>query len=104
MSEYPAEALYLLPEHEQVFRWDFPALRTADARTLRCRHRDTEPRLLHGCMLPKPWQTRGVRRNAYVTLLRRLLTGDDVAVRVPEEQLPLWARRGTAAQLALSVR
>lgn len=104
MSEYPADALHMLPEREQVFRWDFPAVRTADARTLRCRHRDMEPRMLHGCMVPKPWQTRGVRRNAYVTLLRRLLIGDDVAVRVPETMLPLWARRGTAAQAALSWR
>lgn len=103
MSEYPADALHMLPEREQVFRWDFPKVRIEDAQTLRCSHRGVQPRLLHGCMVPKPWQTRGVRRNAYVTLLRRLLTADDVTVKVPEEQLPLWARRGTAAQAALTL-
>jgi hypothetical protein len=103
MSEYHAGAAHMLPEREQVFRWDFPAVRVLDARTLRCEHRGTSPTLLHGCMVPKPWQTRGVRRNAYVTLLRRLLTGADVAVKVPETMLPLWARRGPAAEMAVSV-
>jgi len=42
-----------------------------------------------------------VRRNAYVRLLPRLLTGPDVPLRLADEELPLWLRPGPLGGLAL---
>ena len=103
MSTYPAGAMHLLPEGEQVFRWDFPAVTVTDRSTLGCRHRGIQPAILHACMVPKPWQQRGVRRNAYVELLRYALTSGDNAVRLPRDSLPLWAQAGLLPEISLGV-
>ena len=70
----------------------FVDVTVVDKAGLRCTSGTLEPVLLHH-ILAKPWLT-PVRRNAYVVLLRRLLTGDDLAVRVPEPLLPRWLHRG----------
>jgi hypothetical protein len=102
MSEIPAEALAFLPNEDQVSRWQFPAVQLRDAAGLSCSHQGVEPTILHACLSPKPWQRGGVRRNAYVTLLRRLVTGSDTEIQVPSRLVSLWLRRGLAAELAYS--
>jgi hypothetical protein len=74
----------------------FPGLRVVDARALRCAYRDgTEPYVVHH-WLAKPW-LEPTHHGVYSQLLRRLLIGDDVAVRVPEDEVPLRLRRGLRA-------
>jgi hypothetical protein len=77
----------------------FKGLRVMDEATLRCAHRDgTEPYAIHH-FAPKPWLER-THHGVYSQLLRRLLTGDDVAVMVREEELPLRLRSGFRAWIA----
>jgi hypothetical protein len=67
-----------------------------DERTLRCRYRDgTEPYVIHQ-FVRKPWLER-MHHGVYSRLLARLLTGDDVAVRVPPEEVPRRLRPGALA-------
>ena len=99
MSEFPSDALFLLPNEEAASRWDFPSVRLVDPKTLSCQHRGRASMLLHACLTPKPWQRTGVRRNAYFRLLRRSLTAPDVALRVPPGLLPVWLRQGPSAEL-----
>lgn len=72
-----------------------------------CERRGTPVMLLHGVGLRKPWQpaaARELRRTAYLGALRRFLTGPDLAVRIPEEELVPWLRdgpRGTATRWML---
>ena len=74
----------------------FTGLRVVDERVLRCRYRDgTEPYVLHHFAL-KPWLERTFD-SPYARLLRRLLVGPDVAIRVPERTLPLRFRTGAMA-------
>ena len=102
MSEYPSAAIALQPAGEQIMRWEFRSLEIIEARTLRCRSQIGEPRILHACLGRKPWLRRGVRRNGYFELLRRLMTAPDIALIVPKERLPLWLRQGAAAELTCS--
>ena len=70
----------------------------------RCRYRGTETLMLHSAGRAKPWIASDwpyVRRTAYVRLLRRLLTGDDIAVRLPSRSLPPWLRRGLAGATSM---
>jgi hypothetical protein len=76
----------------------FAGVRVLDEMTLRCAHRDgTEPYALHHFAV-KPW-LEPARHGAYSRLLRRLLTGTDVPMRVSEEELPLRLRSGARAWL-----
>ncbi len=103
MSEVPADALDFQPKDRQVFRWSFEDVRVDDERTLRCSMEGTRVAALHAIGRTKPWQRvawrEAGRRNAYVRLLRRLLTGDDVAVRVPSGDVPSWLRPGVAGRV-----
>jgi hypothetical protein len=106
MSEFPSDALSLLPNEEVASRWDFRSVRLVDSKTLNCQHRGRTLMRLHACLTPKPWQRAGVRQNVYLRLLRRLLSAPDVALSVPPGLLPVWLRQGPAAELtchALSV-
>jgi hypothetical protein len=79
--------------HRLVPNPPFPGLRLMDETTLRCAYRDgTEPYVLHH-FGTKPW-LEPARDGAYSRLLRRLLTGHDVAIRVSEEELPQRLRSG----------
>ena len=72
----------------------FEGLQVAGGRSLRCVYSDgTEPFLVHHSLSPKPWQ-RPAYDGVYSRLLRRLLNGQDVAVRVPEREIPLGLRTG----------
>lgn len=77
----------------------FRGLKLADAATLRCTYRDgTAPYVVHHFMR-KPW-LEPTYRSVYSRLLSRLLRGDDVAIAVGPEELPLWLREGSAARAA----
>jgi hypothetical protein len=74
----------------------FKGLRVVDERSLRCAHEDgTEPYVVHH-WLAKPW-LEPTHHGVYSQLLRRLLIGEDVAVRVPEREIPLRFRSGARA-------
>jgi hypothetical protein len=76
----------------------FRGLRVLDEATLRCRHRDgSEPYVLHQ-FVRKPW-LEPMYHSPYSRLLARLLVWDDVAVRVPESEVPLRMRNGVLARL-----
>jgi hypothetical protein len=74
----------------------FEGLEVADERTLRCRYPDgAEPYALHHWNA-KPW-LEPTQEGVYSQLLRRLLVRDDVAVRVPADEIPLRLRGGALA-------
>ncbi len=74
----------------------FAGLRVADERSLRCAYADgTEPYMIHH-WLAKPW-LEPTHHGVYSRLLRRLLVGEDVAIRVPPQMIPLRFRHGVAA-------
>ncbi len=74
----------------------FDGLRRHRRATLRCAYADgTEPFVVHH-FGAKPW-LEPTHDGVYSRLLRRLLNGDDVAIRVPERDLPLRLRRGPLA-------
>ena len=71
----------------------FDGLRLVDANTLRCTYEDgAEPLLVHHHVV-KPW-LEPTAHGVYSRMLRRLLIGDDVAIRVPPRELPLRFRSG----------
>ena len=94
MSDFPAEPIQYLSFAGQACRWDLPYVRVVDPQTLQCRWMGQQPSILHACLLPKPWEKSGFRRNAYTIFLRRLLNGSDVAIKVPPELLSAWLRPG----------
>ncbi len=74
----------------------FRALRVADEATLRTVYRDgSEPYAVHQ-FVRKPW-LEPMYHSVYSRLLARLLTGEDVAIRLPPEEVPRRMRRGPAA-------
>jgi hypothetical protein len=76
----------------------FRRLRVLDERKLRCAHADgTEPYVLHQ-FVRKPW-LEPMYHSPYSRLLARLLLGSDVAIRVPESEVPLRMRSGPLARL-----
>jgi hypothetical protein len=76
----------------------FRRLQVLDERALRCAHADgTEPYVLHQ-FVRKPW-VEPMYHSPYSRLLARLLLGPDIAIRVPEEEVPLRMRNGPLARL-----
>jgi len=76
----------------------FRGLRVQDEETLRCAYEDgTEPYVLHH-YLRKPW-LEPMYHGAYSRLLARLLLGDDVAIKVPRDEVPLRMRSGLRARI-----
>jgi hypothetical protein len=72
-------------------------LRLINEATLRCAFEDgTEPYALHHYLPAKPW-LRPTIPGVYTQLLLRLLHGPDVAIRVPEDELPPHLRPGIVA-------
>jgi hypothetical protein len=78
----------------------FAGLEVTDPAALRCEYADgTRPYVVHHHMV-KPW-LEPTQEGVYSRLLRRLLVGDDLAVRVPREAIPArfgsgpraWAER-----------
>jgi len=77
----------------------FKGLRVIDEAALRCAYRDgTEPYAVHH-FATKPW-LEPTHHGVYSRLLRRLLTGADLAVPIREEELPMRLRSGFRAWVA----
>jgi hypothetical protein len=75
----------------------FTGLRVVDEQALRCAYQDgTEPHVLHHLTPAKPWLEPTIP-GVYTQLLRRLLLGRDVAIRVPQRDLPLHLQPGVIA-------
>lgn len=97
------------PDRIEVFPLDvFPgpphndALRIVDRQSLRCAYGEHEPFLLHYWNHPKVWlpgARAGLALDAYVELMARLLTADDVPLRLPARSLPVWLRDGVRGRL-----
>jgi hypothetical protein len=76
-----------------------------DAASLRCSLDGIQPAILHYSMKPKAWHRNGwlrVRRDAYVTLLGRVVFSTDVTLRLRPEELPLWLRPSWSGRIVLS--
>ena len=74
----------------------FTGLRVIDERALRCAYADgVEPYVVHH-WLAKPW-LEPTHHGVYSRLLRRLLVGEELAIRVPERLIPLRFRAGLCA-------
>ena len=100
-SEVPEEALAELPEEGEAYPDDLLETVVVDERTLRCALRGRALTILHYSLGPKAWERKALvrlRDDAYVRLLPRLLFGDDVAVRLEPESVPLWLRPGGRAR------
>jgi hypothetical protein len=75
----------------------YRGLRLVELRALRCAYPDgVEPYVLHQ-FIRKPW-LEPMYHGIYPRLLARLLLGDDVAVRVPQAQVPVRMRDGPRAR------
>jgi hypothetical protein len=78
----------------------FDGLRLEDPETLACAFADgTRPYVVHHSLSPKPWQ-RPAPEGVYSRLLRRLLRGSDVAVRLPRASIPPTLRSGPRGTIA----
>jgi hypothetical protein len=94
-SEVPPEVLLDIgvdaspgPPHNDL-------IRVVDRTRLRCLLGDEEPLLLHYWNHPKPWLPNArphLAFDAYVDLMARLLTADDVPIRLDRDELPIWLR------------
>jgi hypothetical protein len=93
----PAERALAL-DHRLAPNPPFDGLRLLDEERLRCAYADgAGPYVLHH-YLRKPW-LEPMYHGVYSRLLARLLLGDDVAIRVPAEQVPRRMRPGVLARL-----
>jgi hypothetical protein len=76
----------------------FDRLRLVDERRLRCAHPDgLEPYVLHQ-FVRRPWLER-MYHGIYSRLFARLLLADDVAIRLPADQVPRRMRDGLLARV-----
>jgi hypothetical protein len=75
----------------------FDGLRIVDAERLQCvGEGDIQPYLVHQSLPWKPW-LEPIYDGIYSRLLRRLLVGPDIAIRVPAGDIPLTLRSGVRA-------
>lgn len=105
MSRWPEETLAIQsqevqPSMEQL-RWH---VRMLNIDTLSCSLHDRPVTLVHPGVKTKPfesqWWTRQ-GRNPYPALLRRLLVGQDIRVRVAHDDVPLWIRPGLLGEVVM---
>jgi hypothetical protein len=102
MSEIPRDAVAILPQGDEVYPGD---VKIENIETLECSVDGRAPKFIHVPDRPKPWERNGWSRRGsgvYVELMRRLLFGSDVALRLEPEQVPLWLRPGANGRIALS--
>ena len=85
-------------DHRLAATPPYSELRLIDRSALRCRYGDgTEPYVLHQ-FVRKPW-LEPMYHGIYPRLLARLLLGNDVAIRVSDQEVPLRMRDGVRARL-----
>lgn len=98
MSEQPEGSVHVVPHELAPGEFDMRnEVKVVDVDALACEFRGTEPLILHWWGRPKPWSPRpwrGVRRDAYNVLLRRLVARHDVALVPTSEMVPAWLRSG----------
>lgn len=106
-SEIAPEDIWIGPEWASVHPDGLRSVSIVDRRSLRCTFRGGKTTALHFSLGPKPWQRGGWRRiedrNAYVTLMPRVLFDEDVALRADPADVPVWARPGRRADLVRKV-
>ena len=104
MSEVPADSVAVLPAEAAVY-WDrLRKVDVVDEHRLTCRLAGAPVAILHYSYRPKPWEARAwprVTNDAFLRLLPRVLFAPDVELRLEPRALPLWARPGTPARLAV---
>jgi hypothetical protein len=94
----PSESVVAL-EPEGMALIPFDGLRVTDERGLRCVYRGGgEPYLLHHMLPGKPW-LEAAPESPFSRLLRRSLTGPDLAIAVPVKAIPRRLRSGPVAAL-----
>jgi hypothetical protein len=102
MSEVPESAISFR-SHQLTPWWEErQEVRVVDRRTLECDMGGQKTLFLHSTGQPKPWQRWGwlrLRFSAFNQLLTRVLTGEDVPLRVPIADIPLWLRPGSGCRV-----
>jgi hypothetical protein len=98
MSEVPAEQVDIRPAASAAQGpGELTHTAVVDLERLRCTRDGRRMELLHAWGVPKPWEPsahKTLRRSAYLRCLRRLLLGDDVAVKVAHETMVPWLHPG----------
>jgi hypothetical protein len=100
MAEMPQDALKIWPVQCAPFgSMLMSSVRVVDERKLACFCGGRPTLIVHNSGGSTPWE-HGLApvlrkwRPAYVRLLRRVLSGPDIAIRIPQNDLPLWLRGG----------
>ncbi|HEX6116098.1 MAG TPA: hypothetical protein VFY99_03290 [Solirubrobacterales bacterium] len=75
----------------------FAGVELADLAAVRCEYRDGDPPFVLHHFGRKPWLT-PIYHGLYSRLMARLLLGPRIALRIPEEEVPLRFRRGARAR------
>ena len=96
MTEYPTEALSLLPLNLQPGRQEFPYIKIVNYQTLACEIFGERCVMLHAALSPKPWVRKGVIRDVCFLFLLRLLLWPDVEVTMPVTMLDGFLSPGMA--------
>ena len=102
MSEIPEDALELMPKSRAPAFEDLRETRVADAGSLTSVLHDRPTLVLHNAGPIKPWDRRKwyrLQHNAYLELMPRVLSADDVPLRIRVEEVPVWLRAGTAPRV-----
>ena len=100
MTEFPEDALSVWPvQHAPFGSMLMNSVQVLDEIRLKCTCDGHPTMVVHNSGGSTPWDRDFVPvlkkwRPAYVRLLRRVLSGPDLAIRVPQEELPLWLRAG----------
>jgi hypothetical protein len=106
MSEVPMNALAVQPEEEAPVGGALASVTIRDSQKLICFNKELQTTLLHdGSGWPKPWDGRGwmrAYRDAYVSLLPRLLFAEDLTLRLSPTDFPPWLRPRRSGALALA--
>ena len=103
MSETPTEEIFFLRGALAPTPLENPSTRVLDRQQLICANGTVRAILLHHLWHPKPWSRPSAATRlyfgAYVDLLARVLTADDVPLRLRSGDIPLWLRDGPAGRL-----
>jgi hypothetical protein len=103
MSEFADRPIHHIDTRETVLGPEALAVRIRDRDTLRCERGGHPVMFVHTGGTPKPWEPsagRVFRPDAYMTLLRRLLHGEGLRLRLtPDAETPAWLRPGARGWL-----
>ncbi|MEI9941311.1 MAG: glycosyltransferase [Pseudomonadota bacterium] len=101
MSRYPKDAIKLrngneAPQAEALRR----GVKIINLHTLACEYRGERTLVLHQAGANKPWRSvTGMRKTAFVDLMRRLLNSEDIAIRPAPSAIPFWLKGGMMPRL-----